>query len=81
VNPTSGVRHSTNFVFTNSSTNMSNPACNPIWSWNFGDGSGASSAQNPTHIYTKKGLYTVELTASNTMGSDTHTVQINVTQN
>ncbi|MEJ7803381.1 MAG: PKD domain-containing protein [Thermomicrobiales bacterium] len=79
VNPASGKRTVTNFVFTDSSTNMTNPACNPIWSWNFGDGSGASSAQNPSHIYTKKGNYTVELSVSTTLGTDTHTVVINVT--
>lgn len=79
VNPTSGQKNATNFVFTDSSTNMSNATCTPIWSWNFGDGSGASSARNPSHIFTKKGLYTVELSVSNSMGSDTHTVQINVT--
>ena len=35
------------------------------WSWNFGDGF-ASNAQNPTHVYTTPGTYTVSLTATNT---------------
>jgi len=31
------------------------------WTWNFGDGK-ASSAQNPTHLFTGDGTYTVSLT-------------------
>jgi PKD repeat protein len=43
------------------------------WSWDFGDG-GTSSQQNPTHIYTQPGQYTVRLIVSNTLGADTSTV-------
>ena len=39
------------------------------WLWNFGDGS-TSVAQNPVHVYTSPGLYTVTLTAVNACGSD-----------
>ena len=75
VNPTSGVRDKNNRPAPSSSsrhpTNMT-PACDPIWSWNFGDGSGVSSAQNPTYVYgtsnTNPG-YTVTLSVSNTAGS------------
>jgi PKD repeat protein len=42
------------------------------WSWDFGDG-GTSTAQNPSHVYTAAGTYTVKLTASNSGGSDTVT--------
>jgi PKD repeat protein len=42
------------------------------WSWDFGDG-GTSSAQNPTHSFTADGRYTVSLTATNGVGSDTET--------
>ncbi len=40
------------------------------WKWNFGDGT-YSTIQNPTHIYSTAGKYTVTLTASNTAGSNT----------
>ncbi len=41
---------------------------NPIaWSWNFGDGSG-SFLQNPLHLYTTAGTYTVTLKARNGCG-------------
>jgi PKD repeat protein len=43
------------------------------WSWDFGDGS-KSTDQNPTHLYTQSGIYTVGLTASNDGGSSTATV-------
>lgn len=47
------------------------------WAWNFGDpGSGAantSTLRNPTHTYATPGTYTVRLTATNAVGSDTLT--------
>jgi len=37
------------------------------WDWNFGDGSLVNATkQNPVHIYTSAGTYTVSLTATNT---------------
>jgi PKD repeat protein len=42
------------------------------WNWNFGDGT-SSTLQNPVHIYSKTGTYTVTLTASNGAGSTTAT--------
>ena len=42
------------------------------WSWDFGDGA-TSTAQNPTHVYSTPGTYTVSLTAANSAGSDTET--------
>jgi PKD repeat protein len=52
------------------------------WDWDFGDGTPHSSAQNPVHEYTSKGLYTVTLTVSGPCGSDgeTKTDYINVTE-
>ena len=38
------------------------------WSWNFGDGD-TSTDQNPTHVYTDTGLYTISFTATNGDGS------------
>lgn len=42
------------------------------WAWTFGDG-GTSAEQNPVHTYTDVGIYTVSLTATNNLGSDTLT--------
>lgn len=39
------------------------------WLWDFGDGQ-TSTAQNPQHIYTSNGTFTVSLTATNSIGSD-----------
>ncbi|MEA3494668.1 MAG: M4 family metallopeptidase [Bacteroidota bacterium] len=39
------------------------------WLWKFGDGT-ASTLQNPSHIYDKKGIYSVKLIATNSNGSD-----------
>jgi PKD repeat protein len=52
------------------------------WSWDFGDGVGTSSEQNPSYTYDNQGTYTVTLIASNSCGSDTETKTdyINVTQ-
>jgi PKD repeat protein len=40
------------------------------WYWDFGDGTN-STLRNPAHAYEKVGLYTVNLTVWNDMGSDT----------
>jgi PKD repeat protein len=42
------------------------------WSWDFGDGTTAT-AQNPVHVYTTAGKYSVSLTATNDGGSNTST--------
>ena len=47
------------------------------WSWTFGDG-GTSSAQNPSHIYTSPGVYSVTLDVSNLYGSRNTTQDITV---
>lgn len=54
-------------VFTDTSTNTPTS-----WAWNFGDGN-TSTAQNPTHVYTTVGSYTVTLLVSNSFGSNTVT--------
>lgn len=40
------------------------------WSWDFGDGSAPSLAENPTHAYTSSGTFTVWLRVSNANGTD-----------
>jgi parallel beta-helix repeat protein len=52
--------------FTDKSTNSPSS-----WAWNFGDGTANSTAKNPAHNYTKKGTFTVTLTAKNIAGSST----------
>lgn len=42
------------------------------WRWYFGDGS-TSSAQNPQHIYTKPGVYSVSLFTANENGNNAET--------
>jgi len=46
-------------AFTDTSTDSGGSVVD--WSWAFGDG-GTSSAQNPIHIYSSAGIYTVSLT-------------------
>lgn len=50
-------------------TNTSSGDPTPTYSWTFGDGE-SSMATNPSHTYTSAGTYTVNLTASNSGGSD-----------
>lgn len=52
-------------AFTDMSSN--NPTS---WLWDFGDGA-TSTQQNPTHVYSTRGNYTVKLTATNSAGSNT----------
>jgi len=42
------------------------------WSWNFGDGA-TSNEQNPSHLYTSIGTYTVTLIVSGPGGTDSRT--------
>lgn len=53
--------------FTDLSTNQANS-----WLWDFGDGN-TSVEQNPSHIYSEAGLYTVSLTVGNIIGNNTET--------
>ncbi len=57
-------------TFTDESTAGSSPIS--AWSWSFGDG-GTSSAQNPSHSYLANGNYTVSLSVTTTVGTDTET--------
>ncbi len=55
-------------------TDLSTGGVPASWLWDFGDGN-TSTQQNPQHVYTAAGFYTVGLTVSNAYGSDTLQVQ------
>jgi len=55
-------------TFTDASANTPD-----TWSWDFGDSTPVSPLQNPVHEYAGAGTYTVALTVSNAVGSDTET--------
>jgi PKD repeat protein len=69
--PTSGRRRLT-VEFTDNSTSYTGI---DAWEWDFdNDGETDSTEQNPTHVYTKRGVYTVSLTVYELYGaSDTMT--------
>jgi hypothetical protein len=48
-----------------------------LWSWDFGDGTG-SALEDPVHVFTQPGTYTVELEVSGPGGTDTASLQIEV---
>ncbi|MDQ1275771.1 MAG: PGF-pre-PGF protein, partial [Euryarchaeota archaeon] len=51
------------------------------WEWDFeNDGTVDSSVQNPVHVYTAAGTYTVSLTASNVNGTASKTAKIIVSE-
>jgi carboxypeptidase T len=60
-------------VFTNSSTGTA-----LSYTWEFGDDSPLNNEENPVHIYTAAGSYTVTLTVTNSVGSDVATAEVNV---
>ncbi len=47
------------------------------WSWDLGDGT-LSTDQNPSHVYTAPGTYTVNLTVTNSAGTDSQSQTITV---
>ncbi|MEO8146777.1 MAG: PKD domain-containing protein [Bacteroidia bacterium] len=50
------------------------------WLWDFGDGS-TSTLQSPSHVYQSNGTFTVMLTATNSIGSNTATQTAYITIN
>ncbi len=54
-------------------TNTSNYATS--YSWDFGDGS-TSTEESPTHTYATDGSFTITLTATNDLGSNTRSVDV-----
>ncbi len=61
--------------FTDQSTNAPTS-----WLWNFGDGQ-TSTQQNPLHLFSTNGTYTVTLTATNSYGSNIKTLTNYITVN
>lgn len=59
--------------FTNTTVPIDSAA---TFSWDFGDGSPASSQQNPSHTYTTDGEFTVTLTIADVSGCDHETIKI-----
>jgi PKD repeat protein len=53
--------------------NTSDGAIN--FEWDFGDGNG-STQENPWHIYSENGTYSIHLTVTNTTGSDESTMRV-----
>ncbi|WKN29559.1 PKD domain-containing protein [Porifericola rhodea] len=49
-------------------TNESNYVDPSTFQWDFGDGTGTSSAEHPVHTYTQPGKYSVKLEATNIFG-------------
>lgn len=70
-------RNNLTAIFTD--TSSGNPFA---WSWNFGDpgsgGNNTSNLQNPTHIFSGPGVYTVSLTATNGGGAASTTQFVTV---
>lgn len=64
-------------VFTNNSTG--GPATGLSYVWNFGDGSPTVTTVSPTHTFPGVGPYNVSLTTTNSVGSDTETIAVNLT--
>jgi len=56
-------------LFANASTSSSDPIS--LWSWDFGDTVGTSTAQNPSYTYRDNGIYKVTLTITDDDGSST----------
>jgi PKD repeat protein len=63
----SGSVPSTTVVFTNQTTNAN------TYSWDFGDGTAADTAANPSHAYTTKGVFDVTLTVTDPTGAAPYT--------
>jgi len=57
---------------------MENSEYGKEFSWDFGDGA-TSDLENPTHVYSKEGVFEVKMIVKNICGSDTITKMIRVT--
>jgi uncharacterized repeat protein (TIGR01451 family) len=64
--------------FTNTSQDGGDDAENISYTWHFGDG-GSSTAKHPTHAYVAVGTYQASLTIDNSVGSDTFSAPVLIT--
>jgi len=71
----SGTPTSGNAPLTVQFTDLSIPGTSPItdWLWVFGDGN-TSTSQNPSHTFTTKEDYTIELTVTSSVGTDSEVI-------
>jgi PKD repeat protein len=82
ITPPTGTTGFTGTVFTydaSASTNMGVPACNPHFTWDFGDSLTGPDAQSTTHQYVSTAPGTtvqVVLTVTNDAGTDSKTETI-----
>ena len=49
-------------------SNITSPASIQGWNWDFGDGTGTSTQQNPSYVYTTSGTYAVKLIVTTNSG-------------
>lgn len=61
-------------------TNLSQAYPSAAYTWDFGDGSPASTEREPLHVYQNPGEYLVQLTAANTFGVDSASRTLLVTR-
>ena len=79
--PTAGKTNITTFQLSSAGSSDSDGTI-AGYSWDFGDGSPASSAENPTKVFSTAGVYPVTLTVTDDNGAtDTETVTITVLDN
>ncbi len=60
-------------MFTNQSVDADS------YSWTFDGGASGSTAENPSVVFDTPGTYTVELTATNSIGSDAYSMDVTIT--
>lgn len=63
-------------LFTNTTTSAGSSA---TYAWDFGDGSGTSSDENPSYVYSAAGTYYVTLTVTNACGTNTYGDSVTLT--
>lgn len=70
-----------NGSFTFSASGLQNIGAITGYEWDFGDNTGTSTLEHPTHVYASNGIYTVRLVVFSICGSDTVYKEIQITVN